>query len=176
MFRRMALFYLRSLFLFNLQSPWISTGLPDQIIGDTTLALCVFDGLIGDFSIHLQITAESPVTLEEIHYFPIFLFAKDFQVIWCWMLSWRYRKCVWNIIVFGALTGDEGRLLGTMRFFPFSSCLDRSLVEQTDIEKNQVMLFLNVYDLTPANNYLYWFGLGFYHSGIEGTIHYFSAG
>lgn len=40
-------------------------------------------------------------------------------------------------------------------------------MEQTDIEKNQVMLFLNVYDLTPANNYLYWFGLGFYHSGIE---------
>lgn len=120
-------------------------------------------------------TAESPVTPAKIYYFPIFLFARDFQVIWCWMLSWRYRKCMWNIIVFGSLTGDEGRLLGTMRFFPFSSCLGRSLVEQTDIEKNQVMLFLNVYDLTPANNYLYWFGLGFYHSGIEGIIHYFSA-
>ncbi|KAL6903369.1 hypothetical protein ACP4OV_004182 [Aristida adscensionis] len=27
---------------------------------------------------------------------------------------------------------------------------------------------LNVYDLTPMNNYLYWFGLGIFHSGIEG--------
>jgi hypothetical protein len=28
---------------------------------------------------------------------------------------------------------------------------------------------LNVYDLTPMNNYLYWFGLGIFHSGIEGA-------
>ncbi|WOK98911.1 hypothetical protein Cni_G07623 [Canna indica] len=28
-------------------------------------------------------------------------------------------------------------------------------------------LYLNVYDLTPANNYLYWFGVGVFHSGIE---------
>lgn len=28
-------------------------------------------------------------------------------------------------------------------------------------------LFLNVYDLTPINNYLYWFGLGIFHTGIE---------
>ncbi|KAJ6791031.1 deSI-like protein [Iris pallida] len=28
-------------------------------------------------------------------------------------------------------------------------------------------LFLNIYDLTPVNNYLYYFGLGVFHSGIE---------
>uniref|UniRef100_A0ACD5V639 Uncharacterized protein n=1 Tax=Avena sativa TaxID=4498 RepID=A0ACD5V639_AVESA len=28
-------------------------------------------------------------------------------------------------------------------------------------------VILNVYDLTPMNNYLYWFGLGVFHSGIE---------
>ncbi|KAJ6832252.1 deSI-like protein [Iris pallida] len=28
-------------------------------------------------------------------------------------------------------------------------------------------VFLNVYDVTPVNNYLYWFGLGVFHSGIE---------
>ncbi|WOL07159.1 hypothetical protein Cni_G15897 [Canna indica] len=28
-------------------------------------------------------------------------------------------------------------------------------------------VYLNVYDLTPINKYLYWFGLGIFHSGIE---------
>ena len=29
---------------------------------------------------------------------------------------------------------------------------------------------LNVYDLTDMNGYMYWFGLGVYHSAIEGGI------
>ncbi|XP_047066693.1 deSI-like protein At4g17486 [Lolium rigidum] len=33
---------------------------------------------------------------------------------------------------------------------------------------------LNVYDLTPVNNYLYWLGLGVFHSGIE--VHGFEYG
>ncbi|KAJ3681817.1 hypothetical protein LUZ60_014390 [Juncus effusus] len=28
-------------------------------------------------------------------------------------------------------------------------------------------LYLNVYDISPINKYLYWFGLGIFHSGIE---------
>ncbi|KAF3787071.1 DeSI-like protein [Nymphaea thermarum] len=32
---------------------------------------------------------------------------------------------------------------------------------------NRSHLYLNIYDLTPINNYLYWFGLGVFHSGIE---------
>nr|XP_024381526.1 deSI-like protein At4g17486 [Physcomitrium patens]XP_024381527.1 deSI-like protein At4g17486 [Physcomitrium patens]XP_024381528.1 deSI-like protein At4g17486 [Physcomitrium patens]XP_024381529.1 deSI-like protein At4g17486 [Physcomitrium patens]PNR50826.1 hypothetical protein PHYPA_010012 [Physcomitrium patens] len=31
----------------------------------------------------------------------------------------------------------------------------------------QIDIFLNVYDLTPMNNYVYWVGLGIFHSGIE---------
>ncbi|KAL6911922.1 hypothetical protein ACP4OV_000727 [Aristida adscensionis] len=38
-------------------------------------------------------------------------------------------------------------------------------------------VLLNVYDLTPANNYFYWFGFGVFHSGIEvhGTEYGFGA-
>nr|ABD65143.1 hypothetical protein 40.t00020 [Brassica oleracea] len=28
-------------------------------------------------------------------------------------------------------------------------------------------VYLNVYDLTPVNDYLYWFGIGIFHSGVE---------
>ncbi|XP_022987860.1 deSI-like protein At4g17486 isoform X1 [Cucurbita maxima] len=37
--------------------------------------------------------------------------------------------------------------------------------DRNDKKKTQVVL--NVYDLTPANNYSYWFGFGVFHSGIE---------
>ncbi|CAM0871307.1 unnamed protein product [Alopecurus aequalis] len=30
-----------------------------------------------------------------------------------------------------------------------------------------VKVFLNIYDISPINNYLYWFGLGIFHSGVE---------
>ncbi|CAN4127650.1 unnamed protein product [Withania somnifera] len=39
--------------------------------------------------------------------------------------------------------------------------------EQYNGEKNRALLYLNIYDLTPVNNYLYWAGLGVFHSGIE---------
>lgn len=32
---------------------------------------------------------------------------------------------------------------------------------------NRTHLYLNVYDLSPINNYLYWFGFGIFHTGIE---------
>ncbi|RDX70445.1 DeSI-like protein, partial [Mucuna pruriens] len=34
-------------------------------------------------------------------------------------------------------------------------------------KNNNTRVMLNVYDLTPLNNYLYWFGFGIFHSGIE---------
>ncbi|XXG43032.1 hypothetical protein AAC387_Pa01g3161 [Persea americana] len=39
--------------------------------------------------------------------------------------------------------------------------------EQGSNGSRRTHLYLNVYDLTPINNYLYWFGLGIFHSGIE---------
>lgn len=29
-------------------------------------------------------------------------------------------------------------------------------------------VYLNVYDLTPMNGYVYWVGFGIFHSGVEG--------
>lgn len=57
-----------------------------------------------------------------------------------------------------------------MRLFPLnssSSSSSSSDKEQGNGGSNRTMLYLNVYDLTPVNNYLYWFGLGIFHSGIE---------
>ncbi|KAK6139447.1 hypothetical protein DH2020_026801 [Rehmannia glutinosa] len=54
-----------------------------------------------------------------------------------------------------------------MRLFPVSSSSDSSPSEQSNLENSRAMLYLNIYDLTPINNYLYWFGCGIFHSGIE---------
>lgn len=43
-----------------------------------------------------------------------------------------------------------------------------SLSNQRDCERRErALCYLNVYDLTPINKYLYWCGLGIFHSGIE---------
>ncbi|XP_057976267.1 deSI-like protein At4g17486 isoform X2 [Malania oleifera] len=56
-----------------------------------------------------------------------------------------------------------------MRLFPSSSSSSSGATTkgQRSGGGNRAMLYLNVYDLTPINNYLYWFGLGIFHSGIE---------
>lgn len=36
-------------------------------------------------------------------------------------------------------------------------------------------VFLNVYDVTPANGYARWLGLGVYHSGVQGTFPFVSS-
>lgn len=53
-----------------------------------------------------------------------------------------------------------------MRLFPVGSSPD--FTEDKEQSGSHALLYLNVYDLTPINNYLYWFGLGIFHSGIEG--------
>ncbi|XP_010417673.1 PREDICTED: deSI-like protein At4g17486 isoform X1 [Camelina sativa] len=35
------------------------------------------------------------------------------------------------------------------------------------VDRGNVPVYLNVYDLTPFNGYAYWLGLGVYHSGVE---------
>lgn len=52
-----------------------------------------------------------------------------------------------------------------MRLFPVGSSPD--FTEDKEQSGSHALLYLNVYDLTPINNYLYWFGLGIFHSGIE---------
>lgn len=36
--------------------------------------------------------------------------------------------------------------------------------------RGSIPVYLNVYDLTSMNEYAYWFGLGVYHSGVQGQI------
>ncbi|XP_010434660.1 PREDICTED: deSI-like protein At4g17486 isoform X3 [Camelina sativa] len=47
-----------------------------------------------------------------------------------------------------------------------SSCSSEER-EESSGEPGLTPVYLNVYDLTPVNNYLYWFGIGIFHSGIE---------
>lgn len=55
-----------------------------------------------------------------------------------------------------------------MRWFPLSTT--SSSEQERGRENNTVRtsVYLNVYDLTPINNYLYMLGLGIFHSGIQG--------
>ncbi|KAJ0251283.1 DeSI-like protein [Hirschfeldia incana] len=49
-----------------------------------------------------------------------------------------------------------------------SSCSSDEREDNTGEEEARLTpVYLNVYDLTPVNNYLYWFGIGIFHSGIE---------
>lgn len=49
-----------------------------------------------------------------------------------------------------------------MRLFPMNSSK-----EVRNGGSDHALLYLNVYDLTPVNNYLYWLGFGIFHTGIE---------
>lgn len=51
-----------------------------------------------------------------------------------------------------------------MRWLPLSTVTS---TERDSEEENPAMVYLNVYDLTTINNYLYCFGLGAFHSGIQ---------
>lgn len=52
-----------------------------------------------------------------------------------------------------------------MGFLPFNSNPES---EEDSRDNHATLVYLNVYDLTPMNDYFYMFGVGIYHSGIEG--------
>ncbi|KAK7406299.1 hypothetical protein VNO78_07922 [Psophocarpus tetragonolobus] len=69
----------------------------------------------------------------------------------------------------GLLTDSGGgRVLSTttMRWFPLSTT-SNSERERDRENSTRTSVYLNVYDLTPINNYLFMFGLGIFHSGIQ---------
>lgn len=47
-----------------------------------------------------------------------------------------------------------------------------SKVQSAGLTPANTPVYLNVYDLTPMNGYLYWAGFGIFHSGIEGTEYF----
>ena len=56
----------------------------------------------------------------------------------------------------------------------YTNTMAKRLIEYMEEEENDSRigepLKLNIYDLTCVNGYLYWAGLGAYHSAIEGKI------
>ncbi|KAJ8450729.1 hypothetical protein Cgig2_021201 [Carnegiea gigantea] len=52
-----------------------------------------------------------------------------------------------------------------MRFCLFSKA------KSSGFDQGKTPVYLNVYDLTPMNGYLYWAGLGIFHSGVEDGFH-----
>ncbi|CAM8885109.1 unnamed protein product [Rhodiola kirilowii] len=54
-----------------------------------------------------------------------------------------------------------------MKLFSMSSSSPKEAQRNGEGGGVRAPLYLNIYDLTPVNNYLYWFGFGIFHSGIE---------
>lgn len=69
------------------------------------------------------------------------------------------KKKGWKSIVPLRLTEKSAR-----RF-----CLFSKVKSDNDSSKS-APVYLNVYDLTPINGYVYWAGLGIFHSGVEGMF------
>ena len=72
--------------------------------------------------------------------------------------------CNWRTVWSG---GGRTLSTATMRWFPLSTT-SNSERERNRENTSRTSVYLNVYDLTPINNYLYMFGLGIFHSGIQG--------
>ncbi|KAL9414949.1 hypothetical protein AB3S75_043254 [Citrus x aurantiifolia] len=62
----------------------------------------------------------------------------------------------WNSIVPLRLRGSSAT-----RFCMFPK------VKSAEFGRGNAPVYLNVYDLTPANGYVYWAGLGIFHTGVE---------
>ncbi|KAL2927489.1 hypothetical protein RDABS01_019820 [Bienertia sinuspersici] len=43
-------------------------------------------------------------------------------------------------------------------------------VKSADSSPGFAPVYLNVYDLTPINGYMYWAGFGIFHTGVEGSV------
>lgn len=82
--------------------------------------------------------------------------------------TWAFK--LQRICYLGWIWKGEVEMLDSVRCL--LSCTSGVGVQCNNGE-NQAHVYLNVYDLTPANKYLYWFGLGIFHSGIEGTCFFF---
>lgn len=92
-------------------------------------------------------------------------------------LNCRWRDCDIIVITTMKLGTKKGwksimplRLRGksATRFCLFSKA------KSSSSDPGNTPVYLNVYDLTPMNGYLYWAGLGIFHSGVEGRYAYSS--
>jgi len=76
------------------------------------------------------------------------------------------RMGMWIVIEEGGRR--ENTVETTMRWFPLSTTSNSERERDRENNTTRASVYLNVYDLTPINNYLYMLGLGIFHSGIQG--------
>lgn len=98
---------------------------------------------------------------------------------WWW---WRLLRILLEIELeepeFAAPSRGHARSApnSAMRVLPasWSAKLTTSNSTEDPPPPSAAAVYLNIYDISPLNHYLYWFGLGIFHSGIEGkpTIPY----
>lgn len=63
-----------------------------------------------------------------------------------------------------------GFLSGFSEILEMGAETNSNSASECDVNNNnsETQVMLNVYDLTPMNNYTSFFGFGIFHSGIEG--------
>ena len=96
-----------------------------------------------------------------------FLVVVEVGCSYVWYLTWlcegrtmklRTKRPEWKSLMPLQLSRKSA-----MRFFLFPK------VQSAGQSPDDTPVYLNVYDLTPMNGYIYWAGLGIFHSGIEGS-------
>lgn len=134
-----------------------------------------FEALMIAHPIHYSLSPSSPCR-SVVSCGPVLLVSGGGGVCsgFCLRSSWRSL----NSLLQAEATPDLRRILpGAMRVLPasWSAKLTTSSSSTEDPPPpSAAAVYLNIYDISPLNHYLYWFGLGIFHSGIEGkpTIPY----
>ena len=105
------------------------------------------------FSLPLSLCSETIRWISDPQIFPSFSLSLSLPPRWHEKKELEDKKIIFVCVCWISVMGAE------------SSTAMNSDGNNKNVETQVV---LNVYDLTPINNYMVWFGFGIFHSGIEG--------